>query len=85
MLSLLKSLNLASTCGLSLPVLWFHPFLDSKESQCMANGRQVSNTDISSAYLPTKDSPLVSCAILHADLRLSVESAERLYISALIR
>ena len=30
----------------------------------------------------TKDCPLVSCAILHADLRLSVESAERLYISA---
>ena len=71
--------NLSLVCSpclkaltLPLPVafhcLWFHPFLDSKESQCMANGRQVSNTDISSAHTCLPKTPhwclVPSCTLI---------------------
>ena len=66
---------------LPLPVafhcLWFHPFLDSKESQCMANGRQVSNTDISSAPTCLPKTPhwclVPSCTLIFV-LALSQQS-----------
>ena len=80
--------NLSLVCShclkaLTLPLpmafhcLWFHPFLDSKESQCMANGRQVSNTDISSAHTCLPKTPhwclVPSCTLIFV-LALSQQS-----------